>query len=122
MQFRTYNKGFRSLIAWQEAHKLTIIIYQITASFPREEVYGITSQLRRAASSTKAQIAEGSQMSTARHRKLYYERAYASNAEVDSFMKLAKDLDYMNNDKYQNALRQINQLGYLIHKLINSCK
>ncbi len=122
MTFKTYDRGFRRLIAWQEAHKLTVFMYQVTTSFPKHEIYGLTSQLRRAASSTKAQIAEGSRMSTAAHRKSYYERAYASNAEVDSFIELAIDLEYIDTTTYESFLDHINRVGYLTHKLIQSCK
>lgn len=122
MIFQTYHNGFRKLIAWQEAHKLTILIYKITMDFPKNETYGIVSQLRRAASSSAAQIAEGSRMNTTAHRKLYYERSYASNTEVDSFCELAKDLEYINTTTYEKLLNHINRLGFLIHKLIASCK
>ncbi len=121
MTFQTYKKGFRNLIGWKEAHKLTILIYRITAQFPKHEQYGLISQLRRAASSTAAQIAEGSRMSTMAHKRLYYERAYASNAEVDNFLELVKDLEYINPSTYQDLLKHINQVGFLIHKLIQSC-
>jgi len=116
-----YDRGFRKLIAWREAHALTVFMYRITANFPKNEMYGLTSQLRRASSSTKAQIAEGSRMSTAPHRKSYYERSYASNAEVDSFAELAKDLGYIDIPTYKILLDHINRLGFLIHKLIESC-
>ena len=122
MYVKKYEQGFRKLFAWQEALKLTVMIYRITASFPQEERYGLTSQLRRASSSTKAQIAEGSRMSTQAHKRSYYERSYASNAEVDSFIELAKELDYINQTTHEELLNQINKLGFLIHKLVASCK
>jgi four helix bundle protein len=52
-------KDFRQLKVWQKAHQLTLAIYQITASFPRDEIYGLTSQMRRAATSISANLAEG---------------------------------------------------------------
>jgi hypothetical protein len=64
MKHHKFGEGFRKLVAWQEAHGLTMEIYKVTAAFPRDEQYGLTSQLRRAASSIGAQIAEGSRMGT----------------------------------------------------------
>ena len=96
--------GFRKLIVWQEAHKLTVQIYKETAGFPKTELYGITNQLRRASSSIGAQIAEGSRMKTAAHRSVYYERAYASAAEVDNFLQLSLDLKYFRHENYENVL------------------
>lgn len=122
MGYRRFNEGFRKLVAWQEAHKLTLRIYAVTASFPKEEQYGLKSQLRSAASSIGAQIAEGSRMSTAQHRKLYYDRAYASAAEVDNFLELAHDLRYLSDADYEELLERLNRVSFLIHKLSNSCK
>jgi four helix bundle protein len=121
MEFRTYTGGFRKLIAWQKAHTFTLEIYKVTASFPANEKYGITSQLRRAASSIGAQITEGSRMPTPIHRKLYYDRAYASAAEVDNFLELAKDLGLLAQDTYVQLLEKLNRMSYLVHQLSNSC-
>lgn len=119
--FHRFENGFRKLIAWQEAHAFTLMMYQATASFPIEERYGITSQLRRAASSIAAQIAEGSRMGTSAHRKSYYERAYASSAEVDNFLQLSHDLHYLSDDKYDSLLKKLNCVSFLAHKLSSSC-
>ncbi len=117
MSHQKFQNGFRKLIAWKEAHIFTLAIYKVTATFPRQECYGITSQLRRASSSIGAQIAEGSRMPTMQHRKLYYDRAYASAAEVDSFLDLAHDLNYMNDEIYENLVGHINRVSYLVHSL-----
>lgn len=119
--YKKYSDGFRKLIAWQEAHKLTLNIYKITKNFPREEIYGITSQLRRASSSVAAQITEGSRMPTLNHRKSYYDRAYSSVVEVDYFLELSKDLEYLNGENYKELLEKVNRVAYLTKKLSNSC-
>ncbi|MBT3835454.1 four helix bundle protein [Candidatus Peribacteria bacterium] len=119
--YKKYSDGFRKLIAWQEAHKLTLNIYKITKNFPREEMYGITSQLRRASSSVAAQITEGSRMPTLNHRKSYYDRAYSSVVEVDYFLELSKDLEYLNGENYKELLEKVNRVAYLTKKLSNSC-
>lgn len=116
-----YTAGFRKLIAWQEAHRFTLRIYQITASFPSSERYGITSQLQRASSSVAAQIVEGSRMPTMSHRKIYYDRAYASAAEVDYFLELAHDLHYIDDQIYRELTKGINSVSALTYKLSASC-
>lgn len=115
-----FDRGFRKLIAWQEAHAMTLAIYRATKSFPSDERYGITSQLRRASSSVDAQIAEGSRMNTNAHRRIYYERAYASAAEVDNFLELSHDLGYLNAEQYEMLLRRVNRTSFLLQKLIQS--
>ena len=116
----TYNKGFRSLLAWKESHCLTLLVYEVTQAFPRDERYGITSQMRRAASSIGAQLAEGSRMPTAAHRKLYYDRAYSSAAELDNFLELARDLKYLSQEHYAACMKLVNQVSFLIMKLSKS--
>ena len=120
MESQRYSEGFRSLIVWREAHALAIIIYKLTRSFPSDERFGIISQLRRASSSVGAQIAEGSRMSSSAHRKIYYERAYASNAEVDNFLELSFDLGYLDSSLYQSTLSAINRVGFLLKKIIGT--
>lgn len=116
-----FKDGFRKLLAWQIAHKLTKDIYQVTRKFPKSELYGITSQLQRASSSIAAQIAEGSQMPTVNHRKLYYDRAYATAAETDYFLELAHDLNYIENTEYDRLLNEVRHVSALVHRLSLSC-
>jgi len=120
MIFQRFKDGFRKLIVWQEAHDLTIHVYKVTTSFPSHERFGLTSQLRRASSSIGAQIAEGSRMRTAAHRRIYYERAYASAAEVDNFLELSLDLLYLTSEQYQKLLARVNRTSYLLHQLTGS--
>ncbi len=122
MEFRTMQKTFRQLIVWREAHALTLLIYKATRLFPSDEKFGITSQLRRAAASVGAQIAEGAQMPTMPHRLLYYQRAYASAAEVDNFLELSKDLGYVKIEDYRSLLQKLNRASFLLTKLIQSQK
>lgn len=117
-----YTRGFRQLIAWKEAHQLALMIYRTTANFPAEERFGITSQIRRAACSTAAQIAEGSHMETLRHRNLYYERAYASLAEVDSFLELCLDLHFIEQPEHEKLQYQLNKTASLLRKLSGACR
>lgn len=121
MDSTKYQKGFRGLYAWREAHNLTLAVYKVTKSFPKEERYGITDQLRRAASSIGAQLAEGSCMKTSVHRKSFYDRAHGSAAEVDNFLELSHDLQYLNTTQYDVLLQKINHVSFLVQALSHSC-
>ena len=119
---RKYTKSFRSLIVWQEAHKLTVLIYKITNTFPKSEIFGITSQLRRASYSIETQIAEGSEMTTPNHQLSYYTRALGSAVEVDNFLEIVKDLHFIDKSVYLDALNQTNKTTYLLRRLVQSIK
>jgi len=95
------------------------MIYKMTADFPTEEKFGITSQLRRASSSIGANIAEGSSRKTRKDQNLYYTIAKGSLLEVDNFIELAADLSYITDDQYKKLAEKINKTGFLLTKLIN---
>jgi len=121
MKQGVFQNGFRKLIVWKESHQLTLMVYTITAQFPAEEKFGLVSQLRRASSSVGAQLAEGSRMHSGKHRRIYYERAYASLSEVDNFLELALDLHFISEEKYEELLGQLNRTSALLNHLIASC-
>ena len=114
---RTNQKGFRSLIAWQEAKKLALSTYSITKKFPSSERFNLIDQLVRASTSAMSNLAEGYSMGTSNHRKAYYIRSKGSTNEVESLYELAKELEYINIEEYENIVDQCARLGYLIDKL-----
>lgn len=85
-------KDFHQLKVWQKAHHLTLAVYQITAGFPRDELYGLSSQLRRAASSVAANLAEGSGRSGDAEFARFCSIAMGSASELEYHLLLAKDL------------------------------
>ena len=87
-------KNFNDLIVWQKAHKLVLEIYKFTNDFPKEETYGLTSQIRRAAVSIPANIAEGFKRRGKADKLRFYNIAQASLTEVQYFIMLANDLKY----------------------------
>lgn len=118
---RTYTEGYRKLIAWQEAKKLTLKIYEVTRGFPREEQFHLVPQLRRAASSVMVNLAEGSAMPTKAHRSVYYARARASAVEVDNFIELSFALKYLAREQHDDLLDHVARVTYLIiTQLMNS--
>src|SRR5882762_6562457 len=95
-----FQGGFRKLIVWREAHSLTLEVYTLTRQFTAEEKFGMISQLRRAASSVGANLAEGSSRHTAKDQHHFYWMAKGSLAEVDNLLELAHDLGYIADAEY----------------------
>lgn len=107
-------KEFTDLIVWQEAHKLVIMIYRITRQFPKEETYSLVDQLRRAASSITANIAEGFGRQGYKEKLQFYYLAHGSLLEVKNFILLAKDIGYITKDEFETLMNQIT----ITHKLL----
>jgi four helix bundle protein len=85
-------KDFHELKVWQKAHQLTLEVYQITATFPRQELYGLTSQLRRACASIPANLAEGCGRNGAAEFARFCSIAMGSASELEYHLLLARDL------------------------------
>lgn len=112
--------GFKQLGVWQKSYDLTLDIYRLSRNFPSEERYGITSQLRRAASSIPANISEGYERN---HRKEYLQFLYiakGSLGEIETFMMLCKDLEYFTADDYTKLELQRAEIGKMLRGLIAS--
>jgi four helix bundle protein len=93
-------KGFRDLQVWQKAHSLTLAVYACTTAFPRDEQYGLTSQLRRAAASMPANIAEGCGRSGDNELRRFLEVAMGSASELEYHLLLAHDLHLLDENTY----------------------
>jgi four helix bundle protein len=98
-------KDFRELKVWRKAHELTLAVYQITASFPREELYGLTAQLRRAGSSIAANLAEGCGRNGDAEFARFCSMAMGSASELEYHLLLARDLKLIQPKDY-DALDQ----------------
>lgn len=93
-------QGFKQLTVWQKAYELALEIYKFSKAFPKEEIYGLTSQMRRAAVSIPANIAEGYER---KNRKEYLQFLYiakGSTGEVETYLSLARDLGYLSSQDY----------------------
>ncbi|HEY3222100.1 MAG TPA: four helix bundle protein [Gemmatimonadales bacterium] len=93
-------KRYESLEAWQAAHQLVLLTYRVTKIFPREELYGLTSQARRAAFAVAANIAEGSAKKGPREFRRYLDIAVGSLSELAYIFRLVKDLELIDNSKW----------------------
>ena len=111
--------NFHKLRVWQKAHVLTLSVYRVTREFPREEIYGITSQMRRAASSITANIAEGCGRSGDREFLRYLRIALGSANELEDHIILATDLEYLTHDAGVQLNSDVTIVQRMIAKLIN---
>lgn len=111
-------KSFRDLIVWQKAKDLSIILYKETNQFPREEVYGLTSQMRRAAISISSNIAEGFKRNSNKEKIQFYTTAYGSLAELESQVEISHDLKYLPDQSYNNIIDSINETARLLDGIL----
>ena len=88
-------QSFRDLKVWQKGHELTLAVYRATARFPREELYGLTSQIRRASSSIPTNLAEGCCRHSDRDFGRFVGIALGSASETEYLVLLSRDLDYI---------------------------
>lgn len=88
-------RNFKDLVVWDKAHALTLDLYRVTRTFPKEELYGLTSQIRRAAASIGANLAEGCGRRSDGEFARYLLIAMGSASELSYHLLLARDLDYL---------------------------
>lgn len=112
--------NFEKLIVWQKTHQLTILIYSITKFFPSDEKFGITSQLRRAASSVPANIVEGTKRNGKKDKVHFLNVAEASLEETKYFIILANDLGYIKNNDRDKLHGLAKEASAMIRALINA--
>lgn len=111
---------FTDLDAWKEAHKLTLLVYEVTLKFPKSEMYGLVSQLRRASISIESCIAEGFSRYHYKDRLNFYFDARGSVSEVQSEIIDAKDLKYIATDSFKIIFNQSEKVGIILGGLIRS--
>ena len=111
-------KSFRDLIVWQKAHQLTLASYRNTVRFPREEVYGLTSQIRRCSASIAANIAEGCGKRGNNEFQRFLHSATGSASELEYHFLLAKDLGFLADEEYRQLDRSIVEVKKMLAGLI----
>lgn len=115
-------KDFKNLKVWRVSHELTIEIYRITKSFPRDEMFGITSQLRRAASSIPANIAEGSGRKSDRELVRFLQIARGSASELEYHLILARDFEYLKIIEFSRLIRQLEPVQKMLTSLVQAVR
>lgn len=113
---------FRKLAVWQKSYQLTLHVYQSTAGFPREELFGMTSQMRRAATSIAANIAEGSGRDSDPELRRFCLIALGSANELQFFTMLSRDLRYLEAQQYDKLDPAILEIQRMLASLVQKLK
>jgi four helix bundle protein len=115
-------KDYRELKVWQKAHEYTLAVYMATQDFPREEQYGLTSQLRRATVSVPSNIAEGCGRNSDVELARFLEIAYGSASESDYQLLLAKDLGYLDRELYGRLTGMAEEVRRMLNGFIQKLR
>jgi len=113
-------QSFRDLLVWQRSMQLTVVIYRMTRDFPREEIYGLTSQIRRAAVSVPSNIAEGQGRLSTGEFKQFLGIARGSNCELQTQLEIARALGIGNSKLIDEAEGLSHEVGKMLFSLLES--
>ncbi len=113
-------RGYKDLQVWQRAMDLADAVYACTRNFPKEEMYGLTSQLRRSAVSIPSNLAEGCSRTSTREFIRFVEIAYGSLAETETQLLIANRQKFLSQDALDELLKQTSEIGRMMNGLIQS--
>ena len=113
-------KSYKDLEIFKGSYKLSLYIYKITSKYPKDEIYGITSQLRRAAVSIPLNIAEGYGRLSEDDFKRFLKISLGSTNETSTLIEISKDLGYINDKEYSELIKQYNILGRKIYRFMEN--
>ena len=111
-------EDLKDLVVWTKAHRLTLVVYQRTRSFPKEEMFGLTSQLRWASASIGANIAEGCGRRSDAEMKRFLQIARGSASEVEYHLLLAKDLQLLAADEFSDLEKKVLEVQRMLASLV----
>lgn len=111
-------KGFRDLKVWQKAHNLTLDVYRATTVFPKEELYSLTSQIRRSSASIPANIAEGCGRGTDADFARFLQIAMGSASELEYHLLLSYDLKFLNGSIYKRLEKEVTDIKRMLASFI----
>ena len=114
--------SFEKLIAWQKGRELAVLIYKTTKQFPKDELFGLTSQMRRCSISIASNLAEGSGRISFKDKARFTEIAFSSSLELLNQVVLSNDFEYINEEEYIQLKEKITEVNMLIDGLYNSQK
>lgn len=115
-------QDFKDLKVWQKAHALVLEIYKASAEFPKEEVYGLTSQIRRAAMSIPANIAEGRGRAVDGDLRRFIQIALGSASELEYHLILSKDLHYLDEQTTEKLTTQLSEIRRMLISFVQVLK
>jgi four helix bundle protein len=108
-------RDFRKIQVWEKAHRFVLQIYKVTSAFPKDELYGLTSQMRRAAASIPSNIAEGCGRDTQTELARFIHIAGGSASELKYQLILANDLGHIDDETYPNLDSEINEIQRMLY-------
>ena len=112
-------RNYRDLEVWEKAHNLTLQLYAKSRNFPKEEFYGLTSQLRRSAISVGANLAEGCGRQTTPELARFVRIAMGSASELDYHLLLARDFGYLQSDDYRSFSQELTRIRKMLASLLS---
>ena len=115
-------RDFRELQVWRKGHHLVLDVYRATSGFPREELYGLTSQVRRSAASIPANLAEGCGRGGDPELARFMQIAMGSASELEYHLLLARDLNHLDNDVYVELEQKVKEVKRMLAPFINRLK
>ena len=113
---------FKKLNVWQKAHELTLHLYPATAVFPKSELYGLTSQMRRCCVSIGSNIAEGCGRAGENEKARFLQIALGSLSELEYQVLVARDLGYLSTEGAEDLIRRILEIGRMLGSLLNKVR
>ena len=114
------NHGYKDLIVWQRSLELVLEIYRLTREFPREEMYGLTSQMRRAAISIPSNIAEGRLRGTRKDFRHFLQMAFGSGGELETQIEISKQLEETKHLDYSKVDALLIEVMKMLNKMMRS--
>ncbi len=115
-------KDFRTLQVWEKSHHLTLAVYAATRTFPKEELFGLTSQVRRAAASIPTNIAEGCGRGSDADFSRFLQIAFGSACEVEYHLQLANDLEYITREMYSKLNEDLLSIKRMLASFLSKIK
>lgn len=111
-------RDFRKLSVWAKSHSLALLIYRFTASYPNEELYGLTSQMRRSASSIPSNVAEGCGRNTQPQFAQFLNIAFGSASELEYQIILSKDLGFIDGNSFKELSQKTTEVKKMLFSLL----
>ena len=110
-------RNYRKFEVWKKSHELALKVYELTKGFPKEEIYGITSQLRRASLSVPTNIVEGVSRNTEKEFAHFVNIASGSSAEVEYLLEFASELNYLSYENFEGLNKEIISIRKMLNVL-----
>lgn len=114
--------SFTDLIVWRKGHELVVMVYNITKNFPKKETYSLIDQMRRAAASITANIAEGFGRHSYKEKVQFYYLSKGSLLELENFILIAKDVGYLSDEDFKSLVEKARTVDQLLQGFIRKSK